>query len=98
MSGYHSLYASHVQKQLLSNEADIICPPVLELFIRCLTSAVYHLIPSELICWVMKPAHFKFLEYGYIFLNPHPHSSSDFRALHWAKQQTRSTYHPQNEN
>lgn len=27
--GYCSLYAPHVQKQLLSNEADIICPYVL---------------------------------------------------------------------
>lgn len=50
MSGYCSLYASHVQNQLLSNEADIICPPVLELFIRRLPSAMYHLILSELIC------------------------------------------------
>lgn len=68
MSGYCSLYASHVQKQLLSNEADVICPSVLELFIRCLASAMYHLILSELICWVVKPAHFKFLENCYTFL------------------------------
>lgn len=68
MPGYCSLYASHVQKQLLSNEADIICPPVLELFIRCLTSATYHLILSELICWVMEPAHFQFLGDCYLFL------------------------------
>lgn len=54
-SGYRGLYASHVQKQLLPNEADIICPSVLELFIRCLTSATKLLIPSALICRVTKP-------------------------------------------
>lgn len=68
MPGYCRFYASHVQKQLLANEADIICPPVLEPFITCLTSAMYHLILSELICWVMKPTHFKFLEDCYRFL------------------------------
>lgn len=68
-SGYRGLYASHVQKQLLPNEADIICPSVLELFIRCLTSATKLLIPSALICRVTKPAHFKFLEDCYIFFN-----------------------------
>lgn len=67
MPGCCRFYASHVQKQLLPDEADIICP-VLEPFIRCLTSAKHHLVFSELSCWVIKSAYFKFLEDCYSFL------------------------------
>lgn len=69
-------YASHVQKQLLTNEGDIICP-VLEPFIRCFISAMYHLIFSELFFWVIKPAYFKFLEDGYRVFLTLAYSSND---------------------